>query len=154
MRSAAFTRMKYGALDNVERRRLQVLRRLEADSRDFDEVVERVKEANNARCFKVFMDKNKANVFGAWVNVAKFFKLQKRKTVELHERQRMLRRTFAVRRWKSRWQKTKFCENRRNQLKYSFGFKYYRAAFYALKADTKSTGRFLKSLSNFERMMR
>jgi len=66
----------------------------------------------------------------------------------------MLRRTCAVRRWKSRWQKTKFSENRRNQLKYSFGFKYYRAAFYALKADTKSTSRFLKSLSNFERMMR
>lgn len=86
MRSDAFTRMKYGALHNVEGRRLQVLRALEGDNRDFDEAVERAKDANNARCFKVFMDKNKANVFRAWLNVIKFFKLQKAKTVELHAR--------------------------------------------------------------------
>ena len=86
MRSAAFTRMKYGALHNVEGRKLQVLRALEAHDRDFDEAVEKVKDVNNARCFKVFMDKNKANVFRAWLNVIKFFKLQKAKTVEFHAR--------------------------------------------------------------------
>ena len=86
MRSDAFTRIKYGALHNVEGRKLAVLRSLEAGNEDFNDVVDRIKEANNARCFKVFMDKNMANVFRTWLNVIKFFKLQKAKTAELHKK--------------------------------------------------------------------
>ena len=48
--------------------------------------VDKIKEANNARMFKYFMERNSANAFTALRNVTKFLRLQKAKTAEFQSR--------------------------------------------------------------------
>lgn len=52
----------------------------------FENFVSRSKDVNNERCYKYFLDTRKSNVWRAWLNVVKQFKLTKAKTVEFRER--------------------------------------------------------------------
>ena len=68
------------------------------------------------RCMNYFVEKDKQNIWRAWVNCIKHLKLVKQKNVEFHQRQADLRKVFAIKRWKGRAHKTRQCRTRNEQL--------------------------------------
>lgn len=77
-KKACATKVHY----NREEKERQLRERMEA----FENFVSRSKDVNNERCYKYFLDTRKSNVWRAWLNVVKQFKLTKAKTVEFRER--------------------------------------------------------------------
>ena len=77
-KKACATKVHY----NREERERQLRDRMDA----FESFVDRSREVNTQRCYKYFLDNRKSNVWRAWINVVKQFKLTKAKTVEFKDR--------------------------------------------------------------------
>lgn len=105
---------------------------------------------NAARCFKFFLGGRQSDVWRAWANVIRLSKLTKAKGVEFSERQSALRRSNALRRWKSRLMATKGARHHEATLVKKFQRKYHKAAFFGWKAVYLSMKRLAIALSNFE----
>ena len=120
----------------------------------FEDHREEIKEQNNARCFMWFMSKNKSNVFKAWVNITKYYKLQKQKEREFLMRQEKLRKSLAIRFWQSRLEKTRNYRSREQVLINKLNKLRKKAVIRGLKDQFKSVSHLAKSLSNLEAMMR
>ena len=112
--------------------------------------VDKIKDNNNARMFKYFMERNTANAFSALRNVTKFLRLQKAKTEEFHTRRERIRVVNALRRWKYRKDKTLCFKARVAQLKWKLIFKNYKASFFAWRGLAKGDFGFFNKLSNLE----
>lgn len=65
----------------------------------FNDHVAEIKAQNNARCFSYFMDKNKKNIWDAWVTITKHFKLVRAKEEEFLLRQETMQIKLALRLW-------------------------------------------------------
>ena len=83
----AFGKWKHYAAKSVTNNNDEVTNKLNAHITEFEAFVDQAKEINNARVYKFILENNKANIWRAWLNVIKQFKLTKAKTVEFHERQ-------------------------------------------------------------------
>jgi len=130
--SDAFNRWKASINRNVEAHKDDVLDDMKKKDSEFLEFVDKTKETNLNRCYNHFMEKNKSNLWKAWVNVIKSIKLTKAKTKEFQKRALIIRRKDAIDHWKARVERTKNCRAKNNNLVNQFKFKYFRAAFYAL----------------------
>ena len=150
----AFGRWKHYAAKSVTNNNDDVTNKLNAHIAEFESFVDQAKEINNARVYKFMMENNKANIWRAWLNVIKQFKLTKAKTVEFHERQLKIQRVDAIRLWRARVKRTQRCRAKTDNLVRQFQFKYYRSTFMAWKRDYKNKKHLSSSLSNFEVLMR
>lgn len=75
----AFNKWKLYSLSKVDQQTGETITRLRQRDDDFQEYIRQIKQTNVARIFSLFMDKNKSNVFAAWLNVIKNIKLTKAK---------------------------------------------------------------------------
>lgn len=112
MFTIGFTHIKYGALSNANARDLRIQEATRLANAQFNQQVDKIKEANNARVFSFFMERNLSNAFSAMKNVTKFLKLQQAKTVEFRYRSKKLRVTNALKLWHIRTKKTKYFKAR------------------------------------------
>ena len=69
--SDVFNRWKATINKKVDTHKNDVIDEMKSKNQDFLDFVDRTKEANNARCYNYFMEKNTLNVWRAWVNVVK-----------------------------------------------------------------------------------
>ena len=84
----------------------------------------------------------------------KHFKLVKAKEAEFKHRQKMIRKTFAMKHWEMRHDKTRYCAARVSQGQQIIRFQYFKAVFYAWKKQWKQDKRYLSLVSNLEKFMR
>ena len=74
------------SLSKVDEKFNEAMLEKKAEDDAFNEHVAEIKAQNNIRCFNLFMKKNKANVFSAWVNIVKHNKHMSAKQEEFIER--------------------------------------------------------------------
>lgn len=95
----AFNKWKLYSLAQVDEKFNDAMLEKKAQDDAFNEQVAMIKAQNNARCFSYFMDKNKANVWTAWVNITKHFKLVRAKEEEFLARQETMQIKLAIKMW-------------------------------------------------------
>jgi hypothetical protein len=101
-----------------------------------------------------FIEKNQANIFRAWRNVIKHFKLVKSKTKEFHSRRNKLQRKWGLKLWSMRTEKTISSRQANELLIQQFQRMYLMASFRELKLHYKRTKSLTDSLHHFETAMR
>lgn len=129
----AFNLVKAQALSKVAQTYFERENQKDEENDAFLQHVDMIKETNNQRCSEFFLQRNKANVFKAWVNMTKHWKLVKSKEREFLTRQTLRKRRLAVVMWKQRVECTKHARSQKALLNNKFDRMLMRATFLGLK---------------------
>lgn len=152
--SDSLTKWKRFAFNKVDSQTANITQDLMKAKADFQSFRDATQEKNFERVTAFFIEKNQANIFRAWRNVIKHFKLVKSKTKEFRTRRNKLQRIWALKLWSMRTEKTKSSRHANEFLIKKFQNMYLKAAFKELKLHYNRTRSLTASLHHFETAMR